>query len=519
MERGRGTRCLEAGHFFAQRNPQTGEAGMKPRVIFRADAGPAIGGGHVMRSLSLASVFAERGWQIGFAASEESFKSMPQLHGASFEKLVLRADAAGEAAEIAARWPDGCDLLVADHYGRDAAFERACRPFAKRILVIDDLADRAHEADVLVDSSAASPSVYASLVPAGCMVLAGPRFASIHSSFRLAREAALPRRDGRPVARILVSLGQSDPENATGLALDALDHAGFSGAVDVVLGQSAPHLAAIRRRAKHRITLHVNASNMAALMATSDFAIGAGGTTAFERCSLGLPSLVIEIAANQRAVIERLTENGAAVSAGAQSGTSKEQIGEQLKELLGDSQALRTMASACAQLVDGRGADRVYLAAIGSELSKDRTAVQLRLAERADEAWLLELQKNPKTRAFFTNPAVPSAEEHAAWFARQLSRNDSLFAIVEAAGAAAGYVRLDRLATNEAVPAYVVSIAIDPAMHGRGIGVAALALARRAVPGAVLNAKVLPENEPSKRLFARAGYQSAGDDLYRSLPQ
>jgi UDP-2,4-diacetamido-2,4,6-trideoxy-beta-L-altropyranose hydrolase len=485
-----------------------------PRVIFRADAGAAIGGGHVMRSLALASAFAERGWQIGFAASEESFKSMPQLNASSYEKLVLLTGAMNEAVEIAARWPDGCELLVVDHYGRDIVFEQACRPFAKRILVIDDLADRAHDADVVADSSAASSSIYAPLVRPDSTVLAGPRFAIVHTSFRLAREAALPRRDGRSVSRILVSLGQADPDNATGLALDAIEHAGFSGAVDVVLGQSAPHQSAIRRRAKNRITLHVNASNMAALMATSDLAIGAGGTTAFERCSLGLPSLVVEIAANQRAVIARLVESGAAVSAGMQSGTSKEQIGDALKALLGDPQKLRSMALSGAALVDGRGADRIFLAALGKERTENGEPIEVRLAEESDEGWLLELQQDPATRRFANNPTAPTAEEHAAWFSRTIKDPTRFLMIVMSGDARAGMLRLDSRDDG-----LLVSVAVDPQLHRSGSGRAALRLASRIAAGKMLLAQIHPENVASLALFAAEGYRHDSGNLYKREPQ
>ncbi len=467
-----------------------------------------------MRCLTLASAFSNGGWQVGFACSQESFKSMPQLSNAGYDNLTLAGEAAGEPAALAARWPDGCDILVVDHYGRDAVFERACRLWAKRIVVVDDLADRQHEADVLVDSNAQSPAAYRELVPASCRILTGPSIAIVHPNFLLARDASLPRRDGRSISRILVSFGQIDPGNATALALDAIELTGFSGAVDVVLGQAAPHLAAIRRRAKHRITLHVNASNMPALMATSDLSIGAGGTTAFERCCLALPAIAVEIAANQRGVIAALSAEGAMISAGAQDFVTKEALADIIKQYLLEPSKLKTIASAAAALVDGRGADRIFLAAIGEKTTKDGRVVRVRLAEAGDEKWLLDLQSKPETRRFSNNPQPPSPEEHAIWFAQTRKDPARLLMIVEADGNAAGMLRIDRQQD-----ANIVSIAIDPAFQHSGVASSALQLASRIVSGKVLRAQVHEGNAASLALFSAQGYRYDGGTFYKREPQ
>lgn len=487
---------------------------MSARVVFRADGNPAIGGGHIMRSLALASVFADNGWQVGFASRAESFKAMPPLGASGFDMFSLPDDPASEAAAMAARWPGGCDLLVVDHYERDASLEHACRPWTKRILVIDDLADRAHDADVLVDSGATVSAVYEKLVPASCRVLTGAKYAVLHPAFLLAREAALSRRDGRAVSRILVSLGQMDPDNATALALDAIEISGFSGAVDVVLGRSAPHLAAIRRRAKHRVNLHVNISNMHALMATSDLAIGAGGVSGFERCCVGLPSLLLQIAANQINVIRTIAGAGAGIDCGLAAGIQADSLARQLSETLEDAERRQKMAAAGSALVDGRGALRILLASIGEEKSKDGRSVFARLAEPKDEQWLLDLQSVPQTRQYANNPSVPSAEEHGGWFTRVVKDPFRLLMIVEINGIPAGMLRLDRRPDDD-----LVSVAVSPEYHGNGIGRAALRLASRFAPSRMLSAQVHSENSASLALFLSEGYQLDSGNTYRREPQ
>lgn len=334
-------------------------------VVFRADAGTNIGGGHVMRSLALASGFAARGLTVAFACNAETLKTMPALASASFEKIVVSGTQREEASQIGDKYARLNPIIVADHYARGIEFERACREFAKSVAVIDDLADREHDTDVLIDSGASSAVSYLPLVPAHCKICTGPNYAIIHPDFVLARDAALPRRDGRPVSRILVTFGQIDAGNATGLALDSVEEAGFTGAVDVVLGQAAPHLSAIRRRAKGRVSLHVNISNMPAMIATSDLAIGAGGVTAFERCCLGLPSIVVQIAENQREVIATLATAGAAISVGPAEHVSKEALSQILREVLSSRERRIDLANRGAMLVDGKGIGRIVDAILG----------------------------------------------------------------------------------------------------------------------------------------------------------
>ena len=484
---------------------------MAPLVVFRADGGPSIGGGHVMRCLALASAFAAGRYRVAFASTAETFKSIAPLANSNFEKLHVTGTPEEEARHIADKWASESPLLIVDHYGRDASFERSCRSFAKRIVVIDDLADRSHDADVLFDSGADSATRYKNLIPAACRVFTGPSYAIVHPDFLLARKAALPRRDGRSVTRILVTFGQIDAGNATALALDAIEACDFGGAVDVVLGQSAPHLAAIRRRAKHKINLHVNASNMPALIATSDLSIGAGGVTAFERCCLGLPSIAVEIACNQHGLIALLAANGSAVAAGAQDALTKEQLAAELSELLKDNKRRKAMSDAAAALVDGRGVDRM-MAAIASD-AVTNGLVTARLAEAVDEAWLLALQQKPETRRYANDPTIPAAEEHRIWFAETLSNPDRLLLILEAAGKRAGMLRLDR-----SPEADLVSIAIDPEFYRKGIAQAGLNIAGTLSPGKILNAQVHAENAASKALFSKAGYRHIDGINYKRQP-
>jgi RimJ/RimL family protein N-acetyltransferase len=169
-------------------------------------------------------------------------------------------------------------------------------------------------------------------------------------------------------------------------------------------------------------------------------------------------------------------------------------------------------------LVDGRAAMRIMLEMLDDASANDDTAVRLRLADVHDENWLLDLQGQPHARRYSRNPVTPSAAEHHDWFINTLKDVGRLLFIVEANGTLAGMVRLDRKTERSKVACYEISIALESSHCGRGIGAAALALVRRLVPAAIIEAEILPGNAASKRTFARAGYCSVGGTVYRSLP-
>ncbi len=330
------------------------------RVVFRADAGIAIGSGHAMRCLALSQVFLAGGWSVGFAATKETFDTVKAFASINFKKLILDTGIEEEANAITARWSKGVEVLIVDHYGRDNSFERACQGWAERIVVIDDLADRAHDCDLLFDSNATSEIPYRRQVPKTCRIFVGPSYALLDPAFARARPAALSRRDGRPVERVFVSFGQIDAANVTERALTALDAAGFGGAVDIVLGRAAPNLAAVKTHVNERITLHINVSNVPELMSLADIAIGAAGATSWERCCLGLPSIVVRIADNQRYLGPLLAQSGAAIDLGPHNTVTDAELTDAMKNVLADKIKRRLMAEAASRLVDGEGTRRTF---------------------------------------------------------------------------------------------------------------------------------------------------------------
>lgn len=352
------------------------------QVAFRADASLEIGTGHVMRCLTLADALREHGANCRFVCREQPGNLIACIRQRGYEVLVLPAPnadcrpsampahaawlgvpAALDASQTLAALGAGVDWLVIDHYALDADWENALRPACRHLLVIDDLADRPHLADLLLDQNLGRREAdYNALLPAHCRRLIGPQHALLRPEFAARRAASLARRQSGTLRQLLVSMGGVDKDNATGLALAALprDMLPADCRIVVVMGQHAPWRDAVAAQVTGLpwpTELRVAVADMATLIADSDLAIGAAGTSAWERCCLGLPTLTAVLATNQRAGAAALQEAGCVELLGdAAAGFPK--LPEKLVGLLAPGR-LVAMQAACAALTDGLGASHL----------------------------------------------------------------------------------------------------------------------------------------------------------------
>ena len=347
------------------------------RIIFRVDASVEMGMGHLMRCLCLANALAEHGTGALFLTRSHAaaLATLIEANGHAVRQLPdpERVDAAtpwlptswqhdAEQTLDAIRQAGPADWLVVDHYGLDARWERLQRALAPRILAIDDVADRPHDCDLLLDQNlvAAMETRYAKLLAVTCTPLLGPHYALLRPQFAEARRQLGPR--GGEVRRILICYGGSDPTNETAKALTAVKRLAQGDlAIDVVIGASNPHLDGITVlcQALPRVELHRGADKMAELMARADLAIGAGGVMSWERCCLGLPTLAVDIAANQVGALTALAAAGALAYLGSASSLDAERMAAELAALVQDRPRMRAMGEAALALVDGEGAGRV----------------------------------------------------------------------------------------------------------------------------------------------------------------
>lgn len=362
------------------------------RVVVRADAAPHIGSGHLVRCLTLATTLRDAGARVllvgrrhaGEAAYEAAARAGIECRllpspGAGAEPpdnaaphaSWLGVDPETDAEQTLAAWDelDGQrpDWAVVDHYGIEAAWERRMRQEgARQILAMDDLADREHDCDLLVDPLPLHTAAdYAGLLPGHCRLMLGPAYALLRPQFPALRQAALARRERDEVARVLLAMGGYDPDDLTSRALLELDDVLEPGTeVDVVLAGGARHrerVARLCRERPYRAHLSVDVPDMARRMCEADIAIGASGITAWERCCLGLPSVVATFADNQLAIARSLASAGAACYVGGEAELRERpgRIGRAVADLIANPPERRTMSRCAAALVDGHGVDRV----------------------------------------------------------------------------------------------------------------------------------------------------------------
>jgi UDP-2,4-diacetamido-2,4,6-trideoxy-beta-L-altropyranose hydrolase len=330
-----------------------------PRALLRADASTSIGTGHIVRCLTLAEALIREGWSVTLASRDlpDGLARLAAAGGVGILEIPTSASIDDEIGRIVSQHgPIG--LLVADHYGIGASwFDGLAGRFAMS-MAIDDLADRKQPVDVVLNQNLGTTSaIYRHLVPAGATVLCGPRFALVREAFR-SRRARMAARSG-VIDRVLVFLSGSDANDVTSRAVRAL--AGLELYIDVVVGAAYGHLETLRAEAASTpgVTVHVNIDRMDALMATADLAIGAPGSASWERCTLGLPSLLVTLADNQRAIERALVEAGAADSVGWHADVRPEMIRAAVQRLRADPPRVRAMSDAAANVTDGRGTIRV----------------------------------------------------------------------------------------------------------------------------------------------------------------
>jgi UDP-2,4-diacetamido-2,4,6-trideoxy-beta-L-altropyranose hydrolase len=334
-------------------------AGPTHRALFRADASLDIGTGHVARCLALAAELIRRDWTATLASRSlpTDLETACRAAGIAVEPLPAEGRLEDEPGLLEGQLRGRVDALVVDHYGIDAGWHRAVADWAGTLLAVDDLADRPQAVDVLVNQNlGVEASRYATLTRPGTRVLVGPAYALLDPAFAVARRDVRPR---AAVRRLLVFLSGGDPRDVTARAARAAATIGVP--VDVVVGGSYPHRERLEGWAADLpgIVVHVATRRMAELMAGADLAVGAPSSAAWERCSVGLPSVLLTLADNQVDNARALAEAGAAISLGDERDVAEADIAEALRSLTRDPARLRAMSEAAAGLTDGGGTARV----------------------------------------------------------------------------------------------------------------------------------------------------------------
>lgn len=349
-------------------------------VVIRTDASALIGTGHVVRCLTLADALRRADCAVLFVCRYlpdhlqqqieacghtvqllASPNALPQSSGSDDYNAWLGVDQLNDARDTRAAVhsvTNHVDLLIVDHYSLDARWEERLESYVNSIMVIDDLANRRHKCDILLDQNlnAQELSKYSQLVPPGCKLLCGPKYALLREEFIIAR-SNLRERSG-DLKRVFVFYGGVDPTGETVKSIKALLSLDRSRLrVTVVAGRSNPRLSEIVSlcQTNDRIEHIEHTERMAELMAQADLALGAGGTTTWERCFLGLPTIAVEVAENQRLVLQAPAEIGLVWNLGWHADVTADDIRNKLKWVLSHSDAVAQMSRAALKQFENAG--------------------------------------------------------------------------------------------------------------------------------------------------------------------
>ena len=353
-------------------------------IFIRTDASIAIGTGHVMRCLTLAEALHNKGAKVSFICRDlrGNLNDFVERKGFTLHRLLNSAKQfchdeqnITHAQRLGVDWQTDAeqtksilaengyvDWLIIDNYSLGKNWETRMRPYVKGLMVIDDLADRFHDCDLLLDQNFYEnfETRYDELVPYNCRKLLGPKYALLRPEFAETRKN-LKQRNCK-VNRILVSFGGNDPTDETTKSLKAIMSLNRPDiAVDVVVGSSNPHKEKIERicSAMTNASFYCQINNMAQLMADADLSIGAGGATTWERCCLGLPSIVMTLAENQRELANHLGKKRIVMHLGWHEDVTEMDIRDAVENLLTDSGKRKRIGLKGKEIADGIGANRV----------------------------------------------------------------------------------------------------------------------------------------------------------------
>lgn len=501
------------------------------KVAFRVDASLDIGTGHVMRCLTLADTLRTRGASCVFIGREHGGHMLDMIRQRGFEVAALPATPFDEkpdqqpppphASWLGTDWAtdamqtlsalgaeDRVDWLVVDHYALDARWERRVRGAGCRVLIIDDLADRPHDGDLLLDQNLGREAAhYVDYLPAACRLLIGPDYALLRSQFAAHRPAVWARHGDasvRPLQHLLVAMGGVDKHNVTGQVLEALIGGPWpeNGRITVVMGSRAPWLADVRAQAERMpwpTELKVDVSDMAEWMANSDLAIGAAGTTALERCCMGLPTVTLVLAENQRSGALALHGAGCVALVDDVSG-----LANAVRQLL-EPDTRADMEQACFGMVDGLGAQRVVSRMYGLSGSG-----QLRRMTHEDLERVFAWRNHPRTRRAMFNQRKITWDDHCQWFDKVTSDPSRRVLLLVENGVPLGFVQFSGVAPGAPVDWGFYTAPDAPKGTGLKLGRQAIDHAFGELGAHKVCGQVLVGNQASINFHRRLGFSEEG---------
>ncbi len=502
-------------------------------LLFRTDASVRMGTGHVMRCLALAQAWQDAGGRAVFAMAEATPAIQARLGGQSCEIIGVThpAGSMADSHQLSAYAVErNADWVVVDGYQFGSEYQRRLKEAGARVLFLDDYGHCEHYfADLVLNQNAGFDESIYQHREAYTRLLLGPSYCLLRREFSVWRNW---KRELAPTcSHLLVLMGGSDPDNLSARVIQSLRLAETEGiGTTIVVGGSSPHFSALEEeaaRSGQKITVLRDAADMPGLMAAADVAVSAAGSTCWELCLLGLPALLIDVAANQTALARELDRQGCAIHVGNHQFTS-ETLASKLRQLVNSFELRMSLSQRARRLVDGAGASRVVDALRGG-ISGDPSRrpatdggphvhapnLRMRRARPEDARLLWEWVNDPEVRQASFSSAQIAWETHVDWFSNRLDSRDCLLLIAENDGSPCGQIRFEASGDGE----WDVGVSVPKGRRGLGLASQIIATGAQQLlaehHGTRIHAYVKAANQASIRAFERAGFRRIGSEEVR----
>ncbi len=481
----------------------------KSYIVFRADGNSDIGLGHLMRCLTLAELFCSSGFRILFICLKVSdfIGSVMSSKNYQLKEIEGTFDCSFEDAKrsIKAIENINVELLVVDHYSLDSRWENDLLDNVGKIMVIDDLANRRHHCNYLLDSSYGRlPDDYLKISNPNCKLILGVDYCLLRPDFYDLRQASIKKRKGTTeIQSVLINFGGTDSQNLSIETFFHLVESSYQGDVHILISSSSQYLQELISAEKRftNLNLHIDEQQVAELMLNVDVAIGSVGTSSWERCCMGLPTIGVIVASNQNNIAQQLAKIGAMIL------SSREELRKNIDVLLSEIDLMRwhKVSNQAFKICDGLGALRVANAVLDLPVN-----ISLHEMDTRHEDLLYTWQCEIGNRQYSGDPAIPSIKEHKIWFKDSLKNSKRRMWLIVFNNNNCGYVRLDEQEKSEEV-----SVLISQSFRKLGLANAAIKQLKTLSHFNIIEAEVAETNIASSVLFQKLDFKKISNTRYQ----
>lgn len=509
------------------------------KAVFRVDASLKIGSGHVMRCLALADILKNNCFKVEFICRkhqgnlicriiEEGYK-VHKLDSISKKNTGRKLEYSSWLGVSQKQDADDCikalnnslvDWIIVDSYSIDEEWHKALKPYCSKLMVIDDLADRNYLCDILLDQTfGRDKKEYSHLTSKNCNFLMGSEYALLRSEFINSRPKSLKRRKNQDLDHLLINMGGIDATNITEKILDSLKFLNLNRdlKITIIMGANAPHIKSVRQKAAksdHQINVLVDAKNIAQIMTNADIAIGASGSTTWERCCLGLPSIQLAISKNQ--------ENLSKILASKNIIKLIKDVNEVSSMIESAKDWMRDVGTLSAEICDGLGTSRVFNKMTDQIIYlKDYHEIEFcnyTNLVQSDVNLTLEMRNHIEIRSWMYNQKKISISEHHDFIKKLETETKTRYFLIKQKGEVIGSINFSGIVYGDSVDFGIYRNPFSQLKDlGRVLEAAGCQYAFRELGVEKINLEVLESNKKAINFYTRCGFEFVKKTIINDL--